>query len=81
MKTQIENYIYFDNNLPEINAIIGLCTAAHDEDDLRERIAEINDWQVENTKWGFGHNHFWLSEERGRDGWVRILFVDLTAQN
>ncbi len=80
MKTQIENYIYNDENFDNINAIIGICTASRDEDDLRERIAEINDWVTESLKWGFGHNHFWLEEDRYSAGWKRILFVDFTAQ-
>lgn len=84
MKTQIENYIYSDTNFGEINAIIGICTDALDEQDLRNRLAEIEDWKpqaLENgMQWGFGHNHFWLEEEHGCKGFKRILFVDFKNQ-
>ncbi len=81
MRTQIENYIYNDSNFTDINAIVSICTAALDEDDLRARIAsDTADWQIEGVSWGFGHNHFWLEEEHGSAGYKRILFVDFTAQ-
>jgi hypothetical protein len=79
MKTHIENYIYDDSHLGDINAIVGICTSALDENDLRERIThETGDWHIEGVCWGFGHNHFWLEEEHGSAGYKRILFVDFT---
>ena len=81
MKTQIENYIYNDSNFGEINAIASICTSALDEDDLRARLAnDTSDWEMEDVRWGFGHNHFWLSEEHGSAGYKRVLFVDFTDQ-
>ncbi|MEZ3441551.1 hypothetical protein [Alistipes sp.] len=80
MKTQIESYIYHDEHFAEINAIIGICTEATDETDLRARIEEIDDWKIDGVRWGFGGNHFWLSEEHGSKGFMRILLVDFTNQ-
>jgi hypothetical protein len=81
MKTHIENYIYNDSNFGEINAIAGICTSALDEEDLRARIAnDTADWRIEGVCWGFGHNHFWLEEEHGSEGYKRVLFVDFTNQ-
>jgi len=83
MKTQIESYIYDEINFADINAIIGICTEAQDEEDLRERIAEINEWREKceqnNLYWGFGHNHFWLAENQGVAGRKRVLLVDFIA--
>jgi hypothetical protein len=81
MKTHIENYIYDDSHFGDINAIAGICTSSLDEDDLRARIAsDTADWRIEGVSWGFGHNHFWLEEEHGSQGYKRILFVDFTRQ-
>jgi len=81
MKTNIENYIYDDEHFADINAIAGICTSALDENGLRERIAnDTADWQIEGVCWGFGHNHFWLEEEHGSQGYKRVLFVDFNNQ-
>lgn len=81
MKTNIENYIFDDGDFATINAIAGICTSALNEDNLRARIAsDTADWQVEGVCWGFGHNHFWLEEQHGAEGYKRVLFVDFANQ-
>ena len=78
MKTQIESTVQNEWNLAMVNTIAGECIAATDENDLRLRMR--NSRYPNNglhIHFGFGHNHFWLSEV---DYPERILFVDFTEQ-
>ena len=87
MKVIIENYIYNDDNLLEVNHFVMLCTGAEDEQELRDEIHNLEVFgafdclEEKGIRYGFGHHHFWVSENWGSDGWQRILFVDFTDQS
>lgn len=83
MKTIIENSLYCPHLWEMyVNSIVNICITSENECELRRQIRIVDHWQYEDAmarnfdlKWGFGHNHFWLSE-----GKRRILFVDFTDQ-
>ena len=77
MKTQIETTVKIKKNLPLINPIIGICTAAKTPEELQQSMFELRTRRPDIEKafiWGYGSNHFWLSEDNTER--ERLLFVD-----
>ena len=77
MKTQIE-YSIAEKNFRMINRIIDTCISAKDEEQLRYYMHD--EYETNSVKFGFGHNHFWLSQISPTGTVVRTLFIDFEKQ-
>jgi hypothetical protein len=84
LNVKIENYIMDEDNLLELNHFIMICTMAENEQELRDILSNLKKdgsfecLEEKGVRYGFGHNHFWMSELQNRDEWVRILFIDFS---
>ena len=87
MKVIIENSIFNDTNLYELNHFILLCTMTQNEKELKNELRILEEFNAfdcleeQGIRYGFGNNHFWMSEKQFRNEWKRILFIDFTEQN
>lgn len=87
MKAIIENSIFNEDNLFELNHFIVLCTMTQNEQEFREELRILEEFnslehlEERGIKYGFGHHHFWLSERQFRNEWKRILLIDFTEQD
>ena len=87
MNTQIENSIFNENNLLELNHFVLLCTMAKNEKELRDELRTLEEHgsfdhlEEIGMRYGFGSNHFWLSERQFKNEWERILFIDFSKQD
>jgi len=86
MKVIIEDSIYSEDNLLELNHFLMICTKAENENELRNSLHNLQAFgsfdclEEKGIRYGFGNNHFWLSEEQGKNEWQRVLFIDFTDQ-
>jgi hypothetical protein len=84
MKVIIENYICNEDNLLELNHFLIICTTAQNEKELRNTLCHLEKdgcfdcLEEKGIRYGFGNNHFWMSELQSMDEWKRILFIDFT---
>lgn len=78
----IENSIFSEDNLIELNHFLTICTMAQNENELRNELRVLEEFgsfkhlEEKGIRYGFGNNHFWLSEKQFRNEWKRILFID-----
>jgi len=84
LKIIIENSIFDEDNLLELNHFLMICTRAENEKDLRDSLRNLEEHgsfeclEERGIKYGFGHNHFFMSERQYKDEWVRILFINFS---
>jgi hypothetical protein len=84
LKIIIEDSIFYDDNLYELNNFLTICTMCRDRQELNEELkalAEMGGFdhlEEKGLRYGFGHTHFWLSEKQDNNEWVRILFIDFS---
>ena len=83
-KIIIENSIYYDENLYELNHFLTICTISENEKELRDMLRNMNEQgyfeQLEERgiRYGFGNNHLWFSEKQDKNEWKRILYIDFS---
>ena len=84
MKVTIENYICNEDNLLDLNHFLIICTTVQNENELKNTLQNLKEdgcfeYLEENgIRYGFGNNHFWMSERQFKDEWKRIIFIDFT---
>jgi hypothetical protein len=80
----IENSIFNEDNLTELNHFLTICTITKNEKELRDELRNLKEHgafehlEEKGIRYGFGKNHFWMSERQYRNEWERILFIDFT---
>jgi hypothetical protein len=76
----IENSIFYDVNLYELNHFLNICTICRDRQDLTEELNTLKEFgafehlEEKGIRYGFGHSHFWFSELQDRNEWKRIIY-------
>lgn len=84
MNVTVENSIFDENNLLEVNRFLTICTRVANLQELNKalktfkEIGSFDHLEEQGIRYGFGHNHFWLSELQKRGEWVRLLFIDFS---
>jgi len=84
LKIIIENSIFSEDNLTELNHFLTICTMVRNRQELREELEILKEFgsfdhlEEKGIRYGFGHNHFWMSERQYKNEWKRILFIDFT---
>lgn len=80
MRVQIENFIYlkgtpksYVNSLIQFNEILSTCLTVGKLSELKKALIDCTiKYESNYFKFGFGNNHFWLSDKETND---RILIV------
>ena len=80
----IENSIFDERNLIELNHFLLICTTCRDRQELNEELNTLKEFEAfecleeKGIRYGFGHSHFWMSELQDKNEWVRILYIDFS---